>query len=116
MSGYESQNTLAVNSISAASGTYQKIDLGIKSTDDGTRNIVSELYGGYIKNSIDAILSGIGLAYSVTKSCQMLENDPNSYFVVGDKKYIPNTPVGNLHPYTEDGSPAGGCRTIHMLG
>ncbi len=115
MSGYESQNTLAVNSIGAASGTYQKIDLGIKSTDEEKKNLVSATFGA-LQRYQGIFLSGTGLAYSVTKSCQMLENDPNSYFVVGDKKYIPNTPVGNLHPYTEDGSPAAGCRTLHMLG
>lgn len=114
MSGYESQNTLAVNSIGAASGTYQKIDLGIKSTDEEKRNLVSDTFG-YIKNSADAIWSGIGLAFSVTKNCQMLENDQNSYFVVDNKKYVPHTPVGNLHPYTDDGSPAGGCYTMHTL-
>ena len=45
MSGYESQNTLAVNNIGASSGTYQKIDLGIKPTDEEKRNLVSDTFG-----------------------------------------------------------------------
>ena len=114
MSGYESQNTLAVNNIGASSGTYQKIDLGIKPTDEEKRNLVSDTFG-YIKNSADAIWAGIGLAFSVTKNWQMLENDPNSSFIIDNKKYVPHTPVGNLHPYNEDGCPSSGCYTMHTL-
>lgn len=114
---YNSQSIDAVNRTAAATGDYQKIDLGIKSTNEETRNVVSSTFGQFIKNNLSAFWSGIGLDQNVTADIQKIAADPNLVIEgVNGKNYMPHSLVGRLNPYNEDGYPAGGCLSMILLG
>lgn len=105
----------AVNRTAAIQdNNYITADLGIKKTDDETRNIISSTFG-MIKNNLDALWYSVGLDPNVNMAYEKTMTDPNSSFEVKGKRFYPHPGVGNLQPYNEAGNPSGGCFTMQTL-
>jgi hypothetical protein len=108
----------AVNNLPSFRGGgngYLKIDLGIKSSDNETRNLMRDVWGGFIKNNLEVIYNGLGLDPNVTNDIAKIVNDPNMGFESHGKRYIPHSAVGNMRPNNLDGMPTGGCFTMTAL-
>lgn len=107
----------AVNEINSIAplkeSSYVTTDLGIKKTDEETRNVVSATFG-VIKNSIEAFWYSTGLDPNVNNAYETTMT--NDGIEVGGKMFYQHPGVGNLHPYNELGNPSGGCFTLHTLG
>lgn len=93
---------------------FVEVNLGIKKTDDETRNLISATFG-IIKNNIEAMWYAIGLEPNVNAAYQDTMMDPNSCIEVKGKKFYPHPGVGNLHAYNEAGNPSGGCFSMQTL-
>ena len=102
--------------IASTSGYKQTKQLGIKKTDEETRNVISNTFGQYIKNNLEAFWYSVGLNTNVNIAYQNMMMDPNNAIETGDKKFYPHPGVGNMQPYNEAGNPAGGCFTMQAMG
>ena len=93
---------------------FVAVDLGIKKSDEETRNIISSTFG-VIKNNIEAMWYAIGLEPNVNVAYQNTMTDPNSCIEVKGKKFYPHPGVGNLKAYNEAGNPSGGCFSMQTM-
>ena len=94
---------------------YKTVDLGIRSFDDETKNIMSSTFG-VIKNNLQAFWASVGLEPNVNIAYQKTMTDPEQSFDAQGKKYYLHPGVGNLKAYNEAGNPSGGAFTISTLG
>lgn len=97
-------------SIATSSG-YVSRDLGIKSTDEETENLISSTLG-QLKRDPDAKWYAVGFSANVNRALEAIMGDPNTAIQIGDKTFRPQTPVGNMRPYNEAGNPSGGCSSF----
>lgn len=93
---------------------YIKTDLGIKRTDEETKNLISSTFG-IIKNNLEAFWYSVGLDPNVNIAYEKTMTDPNASFEVQGKRFYPHPGVGNLKAYNEAGNPSGGCFTMQTL-
>lgn len=112
----ENRNVDSYNRTMAGNNGYVETKLTIKKTDEETRNVISNTFGRYIKNNLDALWVAVGLDPNVNIAYQKTMTDPNACIDAGDKKYYPHPGVGNLRAYNEAGNPAGGCFTMQAIG
>lgn len=94
---------------------YKTVDLGIRSFDDETKNIMSSTFG-VIKNNLQAFWASVGLEPNVNIAYQKTMTDPDLSFDAHGKKFYLHPGVGNLKAYNEAGNPSGGAFTISTLG
>ena len=107
----------AINRTATSSGAgYVKTDLGIKTTNEETRNLVSGTYGQFIKNNIQAFWYALGCEPNVTGALNNIMYSGNASFERDGRTYFANTEVGNMRPYDLDGQPTGGCFTMTAIG
>ncbi len=105
----------AINNVAATNdNVYVSTDLGIKPTNEETRNVISSTFG-IIKNNLEAFWYSVGLDPNVNNAYETTMTDPNQCFEIQGKKFYQHPGVGNLHPYNEMGNPSGGCFTMHTL-
>ncbi len=90
--------------------------LGIKKTDEETRNVISNTFGQYIKNNLEAFWYSVGLNANVNMAYQNAMTDPNQCIEKNNKKFYPHPGVGNMQPYNEAGLPSGGVFTMQAMG
>ncbi|MDE6138275.1 MAG: hypothetical protein K2F57_02255 [Candidatus Gastranaerophilales bacterium] len=98
----------------ASTDNYVKTDLGIKHTDDETKNVISSTFG-LIKNNLEALWYSVGLEPNVNIAYEKTMSDPNQCINVNGKNFYPHPGVGNLKAYNEMGNPAGGCFSMQTL-
>lgn len=102
----------AVNQVAASRETnYVSTDFGIRSTNEETRNIISQTFG-MIKNSLDSVWASVGLDPNVNNAYEQAMTNPME---IQGRNFYQHPGVGNLRPYNEMGNPAGGCFTLHTL-
>lgn len=113
--GFNNRAVTEVNNTAAMTGEiYVSTDLGIKSTNDETRNIISSTFG-MIKNNLESFWYSVGLDPNVNNAYEVTMTDPNKCMEIQGKKFYQHPGVGNMQPYNEMGNPAGGCFTMHTL-
>ncbi|MBR6722740.1 hypothetical protein IKL64_04735 [bacterium] len=103
-----------VNRNVATTETYVRADLGIKRTDEETKNVISSTFG-MIKNNLEALWYSVGLDPNVNIAYENTMNDPNRCVEVNGKKFYHHPGVGNLRPYNEMGNPSGGCFSMQTM-
>lgn len=103
-----------INRSAATTETYVQADLGIKRTDEETKNVISSTFG-IIKNNLEALWYSVGLEPNVNIAYEKTMTDPSQCIEVGGKKFYPHPGVGNLRAYNEAGNPAGGCFSMQTL-
>ena len=112
----ENRAISAVNHVAAMNeSNYVSTDLGIKQTNEETRNVISSTFG-MIKNNLEAFWYSVGLDPNVNNAYERTMTDPNQCIEIQGKKFYQHPGVGSLQPYNEMGNPAGGCFTMHTLG
>jgi hypothetical protein len=94
---------------------YQKVDLGIRASDDETRNIISATFG-VIKNNLYAFWASVGFEPNVNAAYQNAMTDPNKVIENNGKTFYMHPGVGSLKAYNESGNPSGGAFTMSTLG
>lgn len=99
----------------ATNDVYKNIDLGIRISDDETRNIISSTFG-VIKNNLDAFWSSVGFEPNVNTAYHNTMTAPEKATEAEGKIYFPHPGVGNLKAYNEAGNPSGGVFTLSTLG
>ncbi len=113
--GFTNRAVSEVNSTAAMTNdVYVSTDLGIKSTNDETRNLISSTFG-MIKNNLESLWYAVGLDPNVNNAYETTMTDPNKCMEIQGKKFYQHPGVGNMHPYNEMGNPAGGCFTMQTL-
>lgn len=106
----------AFNNIAAmGEDNYVSTDLGIKTSNEETKNIISSTFG-VIKNNLDALWYSVGLDPNVNNAYEKVMMDPNLCIEVQGKKFYQHPGVGNLRAYNEMGNPSGGCFTMQTMG
>ncbi len=105
---------IKVKSVTTESA-YRTIDLGIRSGDEETVNIMSNTFG-VIKNNLAAFWASVGLEPNVNTAYQNTMLDPSKAIENEGKIYYPHPGVGNLKAYNESGHPSGGAFTLSTLG
>lgn len=103
------RNELVTNSF------YKNVDLGIRSSDEETKNIISSTFG-VIKNNLYAFWASVGFEPNVNTAYQNTMTNPNMATENNGKIYFPHPGVGNLKAYNETGNPSGGSFTLSTLG
>ena len=106
----------AINETAAVHAGYVQTNLPIKKSDAETRNVISNTFGQYLKNNLEAIWYAIGLNPNVNIAYQNAMTDPSQCIETKGKKFYQHPGVGNLHPYNENGNPAGGVFTMQTVG
>lgn len=113
----ENRSINAVNTTAAMrESNYVSTDLGIKKTDEETKNIISSTFGIIKNNILEAFWYSTGLEPNVNNAYTNTMSDPNQCMEIQGKKFYPHPGVGNLQPYNEVGNPSGGCFTLHTMG
>lgn len=115
MTSNQSRSIESVRQLTTSNINYNQTNLGIKSYDEGTKNIISSTFG-VIKNNIMAFWYAVGLDPNVTNIYTQTMMDPNQAMNFGDKIYFPHPGVGNMHPYNDVGRPSDGCFQFHTMG
>lgn len=113
--GSGNRSVSAINQVAATNeNNYVSTDLGIKSTNEETRNVISSTFG-MIKNNLEAFWYSVGLDPNVNNAYEKTMTDPSQCFEIQGKKFYQHPGVGNLKAYNEVGNPSGGCFTMHTL-
>ncbi len=102
--------------MASSSGYAPSKQLGIKKTDEETRNVISNTFGQYIKNNLEAFWYSVGLNANVNIAYQNAMTDPNQCIEKNNMKFYPHPGVGNMQPYNESGNPSGGVFTMQAMG
>ena len=93
---------------------YKATNLGIKSYDEETKNIISNTFG-VIKHNLNAFWYSIGFEPNVNIAYEQAMMNNETSFELEGKIYHQHPGVGNLKAYNEIGNPSGGCFTMHTL-
>ena len=111
---FNKANVEAFNRVSIANNNaYTPTNLGIKSNDEETHNIISTTFG-MIKHNLDAFWNSIGFDPNVNIAYEQAMMDPNKSFEADGRIYYQHPGVGTLKAYNEMGNPSGGCFTIQI--
>jgi len=107
----------AINRTAAATdNSYVRTDLGIRASNDETKNLISTTFGQYIKNNLEAFWGAVGLDPNVNIAYQKIMSDPNAAIDMGNNRVAyPHSAVGNLHAFNEVGNPRGGVFTMQTI-
>ncbi|MCM1338127.1 MAG: hypothetical protein NC191_00465, partial [Muribaculaceae bacterium] len=82
----------------ALNATYTSTNFGIRKTDAETCNVISNTFGKYLKNNLQACWNAIGFSPNVNLAFQKAMTDPQQCMESNGKKYYMIPAVGSIAP------------------
>ncbi len=98
----------------STSNAYKATNLGIRQSDETTRDVISTTFG-IIKHNLSAFWNSVGLDPNVNIAYEQAMLDPKNRIEIDNKVSFKHPAQGKMKPYNELGNPAGGIFTMELM-